>query len=157
MPAKNPISLKEWQGKRGLSDSEVLSPRYLERIKSEPERVQCACGCGGWRPRYDRRGRARHYLRGHARARHRPPAEEKSIKEPLARRGFAGITSSLMESLESEPLNINELSKKAGVSWMIARKYLGLIEWIQNCPKIRSGSGGKRIKTWRREWGNLPD
>ena len=154
------MNLDKWQKRKGLSDSDILSPRYLERIKSEPELVQCACGCGGWRPRYDRRGKARHYLRGHRPPRSRLPRNKGEIDPRVSGRAppYPKIRiTQIMEALESEPLNINELSKKAGVSWMIARKYLSLIEWIQNCPQIRSGSGGKRIKTYRREWGKLPD
>ena len=64
---------------------------------------------------------------------------------------------SLMEVLETEPLNVHELSKKAGISWVTAARYLDMMEWIQSCPGIRSGSGGKRIKTYRREWGKLPE
>lgn len=73
-----------------------------------------------------------------------------------ARKNPTEIVKSLMEVLESEPLNVHELSKKAGISWATASKYLEMMEWLQGCPKIRSGSGGKRIKTYRREWGKLP-
>ena len=69
------MNFDKWQGKRGLSDSEVLTSEHLQRVKSESELVQCACGCGGWRPRYDKRGKARRYLRGHHPPR-RPRTEE---------------------------------------------------------------------------------
>ncbi len=145
------VNLEKWQEENRLSDLEILSPKYLERIKSKSELVQCACGCGGWRPRYDKKGRALHYLHDHRPPRPPPRNEEEIYRSQRARRHPKIVR--VMESLESEPLNTEELSKKAGVSWATALKYLGLIEWIQTCPKIRSGSGGKRILTYRREGG----
>ena len=69
------MNLKEWQKRRGLSDSDILTPKYLNRIKSESEIVQCACGCGEWRARYDKRGVERRYITGHW-ARGRKPSAE---------------------------------------------------------------------------------
>ena len=58
--------LKAWQKNKNLSNSDILSQKYLERIKLEPELVQCACGCGDWRVRYDKKGIERRYIVGHS-------------------------------------------------------------------------------------------
>ncbi len=60
------MTLKDWQNRKNLSDSDILSQEYLERIKMEPPLVQCACGCGEWRPKFDKYGKERHYILGHS-------------------------------------------------------------------------------------------
>ncbi len=59
------MNLKEWQKKKRLSDSDILTKEHLNRIKSEPVLVRCACGCGEWRVRYDKNGIKRRYIKGH--------------------------------------------------------------------------------------------
>lgn len=59
------MNLKEWQKRKRLSDSDIFTSEYLNRIESESELVKCACGCGEWRPRFDEKGIERNYISGH--------------------------------------------------------------------------------------------
>ena len=72
------MNLKEWQKKRGLADYDILTQEHLKRVhdkKGKSEIIQCACGCGEWRPRLDKYGKERHYIRGHSGRGRKPSAE----------------------------------------------------------------------------------
>lgn len=60
------MTLEVWKEHLGLSDGDVLTPEYLTR-RSNPknEVVECACGCGGKRMRFDKEGKERRYIHGH--------------------------------------------------------------------------------------------
>lgn len=60
------MNLKEWQKRKNLSDSDILTQEHLDRNDSASPLVQCACGCGEWRPRFDKYGKERYYIRGHS-------------------------------------------------------------------------------------------
>lgn len=60
------LSFEDWKREKSLPDHEVLDKDYLKRLKLEPELVQCACGCGEWRVKYDKKGIERRYIRGHS-------------------------------------------------------------------------------------------
>ncbi len=59
------MNLREWQKRNRLSNSDILTPEYLERIKSEPELVWCACGCDQLRLRFDKNGIERQFIQHH--------------------------------------------------------------------------------------------
>ena len=73
------------------------------------------------------------------------------------RRAPEDLVTSIMETLNPEPQNINEIAKKVGCAWVTAWKYLQLIEYVQLCPPVRKMSGGKRIEIWSRAEGDLPE
>lgn len=60
------MTLQDWQRSKNLSDSDILTQEFLTRIMSESDLVQCACGCGESRGRYDKRGIERRYIQGHS-------------------------------------------------------------------------------------------
>lgn len=66
------------------------------------------------------------------------------------------IVRSLMESLETEPKTVKQLSTEIGSNWETALNYLELVEWVQRCPKVSRVRITKQIESWRREWGRLP-
>ena len=66
------------------------------------------------------------------------------------------ILRNLMEALQPEYQNTDTISKRAGVSWVTAWKYLKLIVWIQDCPKVARDRVG-RSEIWNRNRGRLPD
>lgn len=59
-------TFENWKQEKGYSDPDVLTQEYLKRVYDSSERVQCACGCGKWRARFDGEGVERRYIWGHA-------------------------------------------------------------------------------------------
>jgi len=67
------------------------------------------------------------------------------------------IIKALMENLGQTHKTTDQMAKDIGSSWETAWKYLNLILWVQSCPKVINEKIGKRIDTWKREWGRLPE
>ncbi|KKK94442.1 hypothetical protein LCGC14_2682820 [marine sediment metagenome] len=68
------------------------------------------------------------------------------------------IMEDIFEALPTDgTISTKQLAKRIGSTWRTTEAYLRLIVWVQSCPKIISERAGKRIKTYRREWGNLPE
>ena len=66
------------------------------------------------------------------------------------------IIQALMEALGQNQKTTDQLSVEIGSSWETVWKYLKLIIYVQSCPKVINEKVGKRIETWKREWGRLP-
>lgn len=62
----------------------------------------------------------------------------------------------LMEAMETNPKTVLELSKIIRSNWETTLKYLELIAWIQECPKVSRVQITAQIASWRREWGRIP-
>ena len=126
-------TVEEWKEHYGLSDGDILTKEYLKRVYNPPERVQCACGCGKWRARFDGVGVERRYIWGHAARGRKPSAETiEKIAETKRRNAELGIKSRgrrrrkprtrrktiqlIRDALSQEYATINKISKKSGVS-----------------------------------------
>lgn len=66
------------------------------------------------------------------------------------------VIKSIFYQLNRNPKFTDQIAKEIGSSWATAQKYLELVHWIQQCPKIVREQPGKRIETWKREWGRIP-
>ena len=62
----------------------------------------------------------------------------------------------LMEALLTENQNTDMISKSTGVSWETTWKYLKVITWIQDCPRVSTERVG-RSQLWSRSRGRLPE
>lgn len=58
---------KSGLARRGLRNSPKTE---FKKINRSNEMVQCACGCGGFMPKHDKRGRRRYYIAGHCKSGH---------------------------------------------------------------------------------------
>ena len=66
------------------------------------------------------------------------------------------IIHALMENLDGNYKTVQDISIKIGSGWETTWRYLELIYWIQQCPKVQKEQITKNIETWRREWGKIP-
>lgn len=127
--------LETWKQEKGYSNPDILSQKYLERIKLEPALVACACGCGQLRRKFDKQGIERHYILGHQSQGRKPSAEsiQKGIetKQRNRERNQPEIIRKIYDSL---PINkfetIRNIAKKAGISRDVCRRNLELINLI---------------------------
>lgn len=78
-------TFESWKKRKSLSDEDALTPGYLERRDNpENELIDCACGCGYKRMRFDKNGIERRYIVGHH-MRGRTPSSETLEKIRLTR------------------------------------------------------------------------
>jgi hypothetical protein len=61
-----------------------------------------------------------------------------------------------MEVLSTEQKTTQQVADMIGSSWETAFNYLNIILYVQSCPNVVMSRVGKRIHTWKREWGRLP-
>ena len=73
------------------------------------------------------------------------------------RKNAKTIIKALMMALGTEQLTTQQVADLIGSSWETAYTYLHTIVYIQTCPKVVMDRVGKRIHTWKREWGRLPE
>lgn len=66
------------------------------------------------------------------------------------------IVKLIMETLSDEQKTTQQIANMVGSSWETVYNYLNIITYVQNCPKVVMSRVGKRIHTWKREWGRLP-
>ena len=64
-------TLQGWKEDQGLSDEQILTTKYLDRVSIQPpapgnEIVYCACGCGKYWLRPLDQDKKRRFVRGHS-------------------------------------------------------------------------------------------
>lgn len=113
-------TLEVWKVRKNLSDEDILTQEYLERISDQPptqgnEIIYCACGCGKfWLRPHNHEGKRRRFIRGHSPPRRTRREIVQAIHEALPVLTFA---------------TVDEISKKCKVSWPTCRKYLDELEF----------------------------
>ena len=73
------------------------------------------------------------------------------------RKSPTDIVKLIIEALSSEQKTTQQVADMVGSSWETAFNYLNIITYVQSCPKVVMDRVGKRIHTWKREWGRLPE
>jgi len=66
------------------------------------------------------------------------------------------IIHALMDTLDGNYKTVQDVSKAIGSGWETTWKYLELIHWVQQCPKVQKEKITESIEAWRREWGKIP-
>ena len=66
------------------------------------------------------------------------------------------IVYAIMEALGQDQQFTDEVAHTINSNWETTWKYLKLIQYVQECPKIVTARIGNK-RTWKREWGRLPE
>jgi len=71
----------------------------------------------------------------------------------MAGRTYEALMARLLDCIPTKHTSVRQLSWKAGISRMTVTKYVRLIAYVQNSPRIRLETVGMRVLV-RRENGN---
>lgn len=151
---------ESWKNRWGYSNNDVLTSDYLERIKLEPELVRCACGCGQLRPRFDKQGIERRYIKGHGSiGRKLSPELIVKMQEGKRKKREHNQADIIMKIYNSLPTNkfesVSKIASDAGISSEACLRNLEIIDLVfslQSKNWLEIVKAGKRkYKFYRRK------